>query len=176
MTNEPFDDPLTPEEEAAFRALPRTRAPSAALEGRTVGALRARGLLRPRPLSQAGWWAAAAAAAIALFAGGYAVGQARGGANAVEWMVALQEADALERAAFVQRTGSAYVAAVASLDASGNGVEPGEEAAISALRAALNELARLRPDDARVLRARDALVEQPVTDSVDAPVQRVVWF
>ena len=41
------DDDLSPDERAAFEALPRERDPGRMLEERTVQALRARGLLAP---------------------------------------------------------------------------------------------------------------------------------
>jgi hypothetical protein len=76
------DDPeLTPEELAAFVSLPRDAIPPAALEERTVGALRARNLVRPSvryPLRLA----LAAAAAVLLFLGGFAVGHRTAGQTA----------------------------------------------------------------------------------------------
>ena len=66
------DTELTPEERAAFAALPRERAASRLMEERTVGELRRRGLLRRARRPR--WMAAAAA--LALFAGGFGAGWA----------------------------------------------------------------------------------------------------
>ncbi len=71
---------LTNEEREALARLPREATPPPGLEDATVGALAERGLLRRgtrgrrRPIE----WGLAAAAAVALFAGGFLVGQ-RGG-------------------------------------------------------------------------------------------------
>ena len=72
------ENELTPEERAAFEALPREREPSRRLEERTVTDLRERGLLRRARGSGASriLRATAAAAAIAVFAGGFAAGRA----------------------------------------------------------------------------------------------------
>ena len=72
------ENELTPEERAAFEALPREREPSRLVEERTVAKLRERGLLRRASGSGASriLRVAAAAAAIAVFAGGFAAGRA----------------------------------------------------------------------------------------------------
>ncbi|NOT06967.1 MAG: hypothetical protein HOP28_02055 [Gemmatimonadales bacterium] len=70
--NEDFE--LSPEERAALSALSHEAPPPAALEQRTLHALRARGLVRPpahRPLRLA----LAMAAALLLFLSGFAVGR-----------------------------------------------------------------------------------------------------
>ncbi len=65
------DEELTPEEEAALRALPREAEPPPALEERVVGALRDRGLVaRRRPVS----WNSLAAGLV-LFAAGLVAGR-----------------------------------------------------------------------------------------------------
>lgn len=72
------DEDLTPDERSAFASLPRERRPSDLLEERTVGALRAAGLLgarRRRDPRRAWPRAAAAAAVLALMAGSFALGQ-----------------------------------------------------------------------------------------------------
>jgi hypothetical protein len=98
-------------------------------------------------------------------------------------MVAVREADAADRAALVQETGSAYVAAVAALAELEGGawraqVGPGSEAGTSAVRAAIAELVRLRPDDARLVRALEILTDDDAADANASPelVRRVVWF
>jgi hypothetical protein len=71
MTTDP--DELEPAEAEAYRALGAGDVPPAALEGRVVRALRARGLLRPLALRRRSWlaWLAACAACLAIgFAGG----------------------------------------------------------------------------------------------------------
>ena len=72
------ENELTPEESVAFEALPREREPSRLVEERTVAELRERGLLRRGRGSGASriLRATAAAAAVALFAGGFAAGRA----------------------------------------------------------------------------------------------------
>lgn len=80
------DEDLTPDERSAFADLPRERRPSDLLEERTVGALRAAGLLGARRRRDP-WraWpsvAAAAAAVLALMAGSFALGQRVGAGGA----------------------------------------------------------------------------------------------
>lgn len=69
------ENELTPEERAAFGALPREREPSRLLEERTVAALRERGHLRPGSRAPRILRATAAAAAVAVFLGGFAAGR-----------------------------------------------------------------------------------------------------
>jgi hypothetical protein len=70
------DDEMTPELGAGIRGLPRELAPSDLLEERVVRALKTRSLLGPRRLgSRVSRWAAAVAAALALFFSGLMVGQ-----------------------------------------------------------------------------------------------------
>lgn len=190
MTDHDRPDELTPEEREAFAGLPRERIPSAALEERVVGVLRAEGLLgdapvgaRPARRRSRAWWAAAVAAGVALFVSGLAVGQwsaGRGVADAVT--AALDGAgDPAQAATEVQEAGSEYVRAVAHLaelagDGGGRDVASGTEAARVALHAAALELARLSPNDA-TLRLVLAVLEEragAATDSV-AP-RKTIWF
>jgi hypothetical protein len=67
------DDELTPEEQAALRALPREADPPAALEERVVASLRDRGLVAPRRPRRGIVWQSAAA--VALFAAGLGAGR-----------------------------------------------------------------------------------------------------
>lgn len=69
------DDGLTPEETRALGALRTSGAPPEALEGATLARLRAEGLVRPRPRRGGLPRVLAAAAALALFAAGLAVGR-----------------------------------------------------------------------------------------------------
>jgi hypothetical protein len=177
----------TPREREALDRLPREADPGRLLEEKTVAALRARGHLagapgaesasrshgrpvgstrrgdRPRVRGvQPAWWAAGIAAALALFFGGLALGQARSATAAHDLVVALRTADAAERPSLVQQTGSLYVDAVASLAtlraqgdeaAVGTGVEVG----LAALYAAAYEMARLHPEDPRLRQVLEAL-------------------
>ncbi len=196
----------TDEEREALDALPREVDPGRLLEERTVAALKERGLLRDdaaarppervptyeagrpatgasnRPRRPSGpfhpaWWAAGIAAALALFFGGLAMGQARAGATTAELMTALQSADAAERPSLIQQTGSLYVDAIAGLaattadrEAVGTGVEVG----LTALYAAAYELARLHPEDPRLQQVLDVL-EQPMDTDGDLETD-VHWF
>lgn len=73
--NEPNGD-LTREEREAIARLPREAPPPPALEDATVASLVSRGLLRGRrPRRRALEWGLVAAAAVALFVGGYFTGQ-----------------------------------------------------------------------------------------------------
>jgi hypothetical protein len=69
------DDGLTPEETRALEALRSEAAPPPALEEATLARLRAEGLVRRRPRRGAFPRILAAAAALALFAAGLAVGR-----------------------------------------------------------------------------------------------------
>lgn len=185
------DDDASPDRPPELDRLPPSIDPGDLLEERVVRALRDRGVLRPERHTGGGsrrraapapaWLVAAAAAALALFLGGYAMGQHHGTAAAADLLTAVHDADARERAALVQRTGSLWVSALTSLAdaavASGDSamVDPGREAALSGLRAAARELARLEPDDARVARVVEALAGG--TDRTGASSDRTIfWF
>ena len=185
MTND-TGDMLTPDERAAFAALPKTREPSRLAEARTVQALGDRGLLdRSRHRRSRGripLIAAGVAAAAVLFVSGIAVGQWLGSRAVADSMAAAQHETALEMAAAVQRTGSAYVTALAALsqlaDSSSNGaVAQGREAALTALYAAAWELVELAPDDPVAVKIRDYLEHRwrPQQGS-EEEIRHVVWF
>lgn len=190
----------TDEEREALDALPREVDPGRLLEEKTVAALKRRGLLsddatrrtgrdpdaggtlapsghRRAGLFHPAWWAAGIAAALAIFFGGLALGQARAGVTTAELMTALKSADAAERPSLIQQTGSLYVDAIAGLattadnrEAVGTGVEVG----LTALYAAAYELARLHPEDPRLQQILDVL-EQPMDTDGD-PETDVHWF
>lgn len=176
------EDELPPGVRDALAALPRARAPGRLLEERTVRALRDRGTLAPPRVRRVprAWAAAAAAAGIALFAGGMAAGQWVGVRQTAELVTTAPARDPGEAAMAVQQTGSAYVQALATLasleeGAAAPGSEQGREVAVRMLRAAADELLRIAPDDpvaAAVLAAfqRDTVAVDP------AAQQRVVWF
>jgi len=175
---------LTPQEEAAFAALPRERAASDLLEERTVRALRTRGLLSARPwYRRASVMVSGAAAAAVVFLSGLTVGQWLGTRDVTHSIASAQAESAMERAVAVQRAGSAYVEALEALtqiaDTSTNGaIAQGREAALTALYAAVNELVLLAPDDPVSVTLRDVLERQrqlpSQTDQVQ--VRHVVWF
>jgi len=158
--------------------LPKEREPGRLLEERTVRALRQRGLLRPAGMHRA-WWATAAAAAIALFATGFAVGQ-RSSIGLASQLADGQQQATMQLAQQVQRTGSAYVAALAALARVSGGVdtsavEQGREAARSALYAAATEFASLVPSDpvaSQIL----WLLPDAGTAAADTVRRSVVWF
>ena len=188
MTND-TDSMLTPEEQAAFEALPKTREPGRLVEERTVQALADRGLLADRSWVGRGRVripsiAAGLAAAAALFVGGIAVGQWLGSRAVADSMAAAQHETALEMAAAVQRTGSAYVTALAALsqlaDSSSNGaVAQGREAALTALYAAAYELVQLAPDDPIAVTIHDRLDDlrrEQQTEDQQSVIRHVVWF
>lgn len=159
-------------------ALSRQRQPGRLLEERTVGALRSMGLLR-RPAVHRAWWAAAAAAAVAFFATGYAVGQ-RSASLAFAETTAESQVAAMQAALQVQRTGSAWIAALNALaalpdDADADAIRQGREAARAALHAAAVEFAGLEPADpvsAQLL----WLLSEPADEPAGQGARAVVWF
>lgn len=174
-------DDLTPDERAAFAALPRERVPPAHLEERVVQALRRRRLLGERRRIAGRPWAwAAAAAGIALFSAGTATGQWLAARSTVRAVSAVIEAGTGERAARVQEAGSAYVRAVADLagmGAASGEADSGVEAARVALHAAALELARVRPDDPTIRLVLAVLEERAREAGTDRPSARTTfWF
>lgn len=166
---------MSREPDAMTDAIPPAAVPPAELEDRVVEALYAEGLLgRPArdagPLAAAGteassgrpayrrparaWWPLAAAASVAFFAVGFAVGQLTGSRSTADALIAAREADATATAAFVQQAGTAYVQALAALAdrtlegaADGAAADQGEAAALAAFTAAAAELTRLAPEN-----------------------------
>jgi hypothetical protein len=155
--------------------------PGPEFEERIVRALRERGLLgrarAPRRLSA---WLSAAAAGVALFAGGLAVGEYHGARRITAALEAENQPDVRHAAALVQRTGTEYVTAVAKLaEVAASGKDAGEasqgrEVAVSALRAAAVELQQVAPDDPLMLRILD-VVKPPSLDT-SATSRRVIWY
>jgi hypothetical protein len=186
--NERDEDDLTPDLRTELAALPRERDPGRLLEERTVRALRERGLIeapaaggRVRRIPRA-WLGGAAAAGIALFASGLAVGQWMGTRATVQVVEAARAADTRQAAQVVQQTGSAYVQALSrfaelSDSASAGQTAEGREVAASILRAAADELVRIAPDDPL---AGAVLAGFARADSAQAArtgeEQRTVWF
>lgn len=182
------DHELTVAEREAFEALPREAMPSRVLEERVVSALRGRGLIGARRARRPAWewrrlpFAAAAAAGIALFACGLALGQWMGARHTAEAMLAVQRQDAANAVAAVQRTGSAYLSALGALAQASASSDPQEvararEAAQNVLHEAANEMVRLAPDDpvsAQILKGLDRAKVQATPASTDG-MKRLVW-
>jgi len=181
---------LAPDERAAFDALPRARSPSEFLEERVVGRLRREQLLGvARRRSGRGWspsWlAAGVAASVALFAAGIVVGQWLATRSTLEAMVTVQQHSAEQAATLVQRSSSAYTAALAALarvpaSADSSEVAQGKAAALTALYAVAEEMVRLAPNDPVVVRILQAFDQRTSTDPGSNPVsggaRQVVWF
>lgn len=186
------DENLTAEEQKAFAALPREAMPSRLLEERVIVELRSRGYLGHRNAMRGGWkWlpiGAAAAASIALFASGLAVGQWLGARHTAIAMLELQRRDAQNAAAAVERTGSAYLSALgvlaqASASADPNEVARARAAAQSVLHQAADEMVRIAPDDpvsAQILKgldvARREQVQATAASAQKRDKQHLVWF
>lgn len=184
-------DDLTDRERREFDALPRETRPPDALEQRVMAALREEGLLRrPAPLRlpiAPAWIGAAVAASLVLFVGGFALGGWMESRHTADVLVKLHERDtqtAAAAAAAVQRTGSAYVAALTALaafaDTSHAGtpsVVQGREVAANALHAAASQMVRLAPEDplaVRILQGLDRAARRDTSASKDGSL--TVWF
>ena len=177
------DDDLTPAERRAFAKLEKQNPPSRLLEERTVRALQAEGLLKLKWRFNPARLVAAAAAAAVLYLGGLATGQWLATRQTTQIVSDLQRDHALEAAALVQRTGSAYAQAIASLASlrtpgDSTSVSQGREVALAALYSAANELVRLTPDDPVVVRILQAMDEERVDPDTtpSANTRRVIWF
>lgn len=189
------DDELTPDERERMLSLRRELDPDDSLEERTVRALRAHGLLHPAPsrvirfpLSPA-WVGLAAAACMALFIGGFAMGSWLEARHTTQVVTAMHEQDATRAAALVQQTGSAYVSAMAALASAtegartgspgttdvSNDIAQGREVAVNALHAAANQLVRIAPEDplaVRILSGMNRVAQGDTASTSD----RLVWF
>ena len=195
--HDPMDGQLTPEERAAFAALPREREPSRLLEERTVRALRDDGTIQAPARAGRGarsfrfpaaWMAGAAAAAVAIFMIGLNAGRTLGARETMANVATLVEAKSTKQAAVaVQQTGSAYVSALSRFatlaDSAGSNpaqTQQGREVAVQMLRAAAGELVRISPDDplaAGILAALDRAKTQGARAPGDsAGKERTVWF
>ena len=165
---------LTPEERAAFAALPSERVPSRLLEERTVASLRDAGWLAPPSRTRpgvVGWLSGGLAAALVLLATGFAAGQWVG-SHAVVGEPAVEARDPFASAARVQQTGTAYIEALAQLArlADSNATAQGREAAMAALRTALAQLEEMGQRDSALADSRQQIPGRP------ADVIQVVWF
>ncbi|HTT66808.1 MAG TPA: hypothetical protein VMF70_02145 [Gemmatimonadales bacterium] len=183
-------DELTPVERRALEALPREREARPVLEERVVAALQQRGLL-PIPLAvRTGrrhvvpWLVGAVAAALALFAGGFAAGQylgARSGAAAAISGVQASRGSATEVAAHVERAGALYVAALAALNQMNDSADAptrarARQVALSALGAAATEVAHLAPNDPLAAAVLRGMTEREQEQRPAPSTRSVVWF
>ena len=172
-------------------------APPPALEDEVVAALYAEGLLgasagnRPATIRGRGaelpwparraWLPLAAAAALALFAAGFAVGQFTGARSTAGAMIAAREADAAATAALVQQAGTAYVQALAQLadrterEEGGPELHQGEAAAAAAFTAAAAEWARLDPENETAHQVLSLLTDRSESSTPQATSQ-TIWF
>lgn len=182
---------------------PESVSPPAELEDRIVGALRAEGLLGPavpaagsrrgwRARASAGarggvaarraaWWPLAAAAALAVFAAGFAAGQFTGARSTADAMLAVREADAAATAVLVQQAGTAYVRAIAALadqserDGPGTAAGQGEAAAVAAFTAAAEEWTRLDPENETAHQVLSLLTTRQ-GGAEGAAASQTIWF
>jgi hypothetical protein len=160
---------------------------------KTASSRRARGTL-PTPITVARrgksahpakfWVPVAAAAAVAVFMSGLAVGQMIGTERGVDLAVRVggSHTNAVEAAARLQQAGSTYVAALASLSevTTDSTLSPAVRdsvrvVAIRVLGQAAEEMALIAPDDplaAAVLRG----MNQRQRSSEPAPSRSVVWY
>lgn len=185
MTHE--EPELTPGEREALGRLPRERLPGILVEERLIRRLRDEGLIEAGRRRR--WWTpqrflVGAAAAAMLFLGGVATGQWLATRQAGQTIAAMNRDNALQAAALVQRTGTAYASAIGALasmpDSGATGsVAQGREVALNALYAAANELVRLAPDDpvvVQILASLDRRRSEGRPDTDNNTVRRVVWF
>ena len=183
-------DDLTPIERQGYDALPRERAPRAELESRVVAALQRRGLLAIPLAAAAGgrrhlapWLVGAVAAALAVFAGGFAAGQyfglRSGAAAALSGMQA--SGSAAQVAAHVERAGTMYVAALVALNQLSDSADAptrakARQAALTALGAAAEEVAHLAPNDPLAAAVLRGLNERSQSQGPAPSSRSVVWF
>jgi hypothetical protein len=161
--------------------LPREEDASDLLEERTVRALRAAGLLGRRHSIARPWLAGAAAAAIALFASGLAIGQWIGSRNATSAMVAQHNANLQQTAAVVERAGNAYVQALSALAESPQSRGSADalyarETALTILHQAANQMVRLAPNDPVSVNILQGLDQAKPRAPERRKPRRVIWF
>lgn len=194
-----FDDPgsrdeLSAAERRALDALPRELEPGSDLEERTVALLRAHGRL-PIPIAEGRaaargrwggsrrplWIGVAAAASLAIFASGMAVGQLTATRSMVTLTQATRDITAAQAADHIRQAGRLYIQSLATLNELPDSVNPAgrdhaRQVALSMLGLAAQEVAHIAPDDplaAAVLRGLD----QRGREQRPAPPSRtVVWF
>jgi hypothetical protein len=180
-------DHLTPAERRALDALPREVEPPQGLEDRTVAMLQSRGMLAV-PLRPVGatprrwhpvWLVGAAAASLALFASGLAVGEYLG-ARTATIAAAVGAGSMAQRAQNVERASNQYLEALASFSQWSDSADAGTrqratQAALTSLSAAAREVARLAPDDPLAAAVLRGLAER-ANAGRPAPSRTVVWY
>lgn len=188
MPEDTMNQERDPVLDALIAELPRVREPNDLLEERTVRSLRAAGLLarsHSRWRVPRTWVAGAAAASIALFASGLALGQWLGSRQAVALAEAHETTDYAEAAARIEQAGTAYVRALSELVEQGGERNSAQalfarETAISMLHDAANEVVRLAPNDpvaAKILQGFDqAESTDRAREQARQPARRVLWF
>jgi hypothetical protein len=182
------ENDLTPEETRAMASLPRERRPGDLLEERIVKDLKRRGFLHGRPSRGVFltplWTAAAAVLVMALILGGYVVGQWSGSRQTERAMLAMHASDNLRLAMEVQKSGTAYLSALAELMQQAGEDDPeaqrqGREVALTTLYAAAEEMINLFPDDpvaGNILRAMDGAGQSRTSGQAVDPRHQVAWF
>jgi hypothetical protein len=125
----------------------------------------------------------AATAVIALTLGGFALGQWAGSQQTAKAMFEMHEQDGLRLAAEVQRTGTAYIAALNTLFENLQAQDPevraqGWQVAVSALYAAADLVVSIAPDEPmaqNILWALNQFQETPGERETEPP-RHFVWF
>jgi hypothetical protein len=175
MMNTTPDDDLTPQEVAAFATLPRAIAGEDRLaEERAVRALREARLLGTAGARRSRRYlmiAVGLAAGLTIFVAGTAVGRGLARRDA--------QAPRTSPAAEVQKTGTAYVAALIRLSrAAKHEQSPGLEAGAATLRAAATSLAHVNANNPLALRLRTSLdlMADPVGTSQLSSDSSIIWF
>jgi hypothetical protein len=110
-----------------------------------------------------------------------AVGQWSGSRGAARVIASLERDGVLQSAAQVQRTGTAYVDALADLvavadSANAADAEQAREVALAALWAAASEIVRLAPDDPVAGQIVHAFEQARADRRPDAGARQVLWF
>jgi hypothetical protein len=138
---------------------------------------------RPAQQASVGWWAAGLAASIALFACGMASGLWLGARQTAVVVEAQQRASREELAVVLERTGTAYVNALARLaEASverGPGNAEARDVALEILHQAANEVVRLAPNDpvtVKILQGFDRSAQQREGTGGRERQRQIVWF
>lgn len=187
------------EEREALSALNRDMEPDWRLEERTVARLKKEGLIRDPVAEESSWWkrllprrpsvhlawaSAATAVVVAVFFAGVALGEHWATRSTADALAEFHEDALMQVSARVQKTGSAYVAALAALaqlaaDGEPQKVSQGREAALAALYAAASQLVDLDPDDPVATRILQGLYEMRTARAAAAgkdAERQVMWF
>jgi type IV secretory pathway TrbD component len=182
------DNDLTPDERKAFETLPREMMPSAGLEDRVAGALRSRGLLRPKRRAivlTRGRVAVAVAASIAFVVAGFALGQWATLHEVTSAQSTLLESHQLSSAASLQYAATAYLLALENLSAApdstdGESARQGREVALASLSSAANRVSHFVPRGylaGQLLQAIEVVEPGSAVPRAGAPADSaLIWF